>query len=106
MPLLSDNDVNLDNNALNVCFNSQVPPPLIDLQYVRTTINAHSATIKWIKNSRAESHSHEVQKLKELSPKNAQINRMFCKHTRTLMKRSFSEAQHSSNNHTSHLSAS
>ena len=27
MPLLSDNDVNLDNDALNVSFNPQVPPP-------------------------------------------------------------------------------
>ena len=31
MPLLSDNDVNLDNDALNVCFNPQVPPPLLIL---------------------------------------------------------------------------
>ena len=28
MPLLSDNDVNVENDALNVCFNPQVPPPL------------------------------------------------------------------------------
>ena len=27
MASLSDNDVNLDNDALNVCFNPQVPPP-------------------------------------------------------------------------------
>ena len=28
MPSLSDNDVNLDNDALNVCFNPQVPPSI------------------------------------------------------------------------------
>ena len=27
MPSLSDNNVNLDNNAFDVCFNPQVPPP-------------------------------------------------------------------------------
>ena len=33
MPSLSDNDVNLDNDALNVCFNLQVPPPMMIYKY-------------------------------------------------------------------------
>ena len=33
MPSLSDNNVNLDNDALNVCFNPQVPPPLFYHSY-------------------------------------------------------------------------
>ena len=49
--------------------------------------------------------------LKNLAPKMRKLIECFVRshlelQTRTLMKRSFSEVQHSSNNHTSHLSAS